>query len=172
MISNDKVSLRAVEPDDLDMLFMLENDPDAAENSFGNAPASRHMLWQYIENYSADIHSAGELRLVIVDNQSGTAAGTIDISDYNNRDRHGFVGIALLPQWRNRGLGTAALRLLCRYAAETVGAHCLAAQIASDNEASRHIFASAGFRTCGSLRSWIRRGPHYADALLYQILFP
>ena len=88
------------------------------------------------------------------------------------RDRHGFVGIAILPESRRRGLGYAALKLLCRYASETVGAHSLAAQVATDNEASRRMFAKAGFHTCGSLRSWIRRGKHYADVLLYQILFP
>lgn len=172
MLSNETVSLRAVEPSDLDMLYMLENDTDAAECSFGTAPLSRHMLWQYIENYSADIHAGGEIRFIIVENASGQSVGTIDISDYNTRDRHGFVGIAILPESRRRGLGYAALKLLCSYASETVGAHSLAAQVAADNEASRRMFAKAGFHTCGSLRSWIRRGKHYADVLLYQILFP
>ena len=76
-----------------------------------------------------------------------------------------------MPESRRRGLGYAALKLLCSYASETIGAHSLAAQVSADNEASRRMFAKAGFHTCGSLRSWIRRGKHYADVLLYQILF-
>ena len=50
--------------------------------------------------------------------------------------------------------------------------HQLAAQIACDNEASRRLFDRCGFKPCGMLRSWLRRGRHYADAIIVQRLFP
>lgn len=170
-LSNEKVSLRAPEPADLDFLFLLENDPDATDSGLATAPVSRQQMWNYINNYSADIFASGELRLVIVDNASGNAVGAIDLCDFSPRDRRAFVGIAIDSEYRRQGFGKAALSLLCSYASSTIGIHSLAASVAADNAASRALFASCGFRTCGRLRSWVRRGSSYADAQLYQILF-
>lgn len=170
-LSNDKVSLRAPEPDDLDFLFILENDPDAADSGLATAPVSRRQMWDYINSYSADIYAAGELRLVVVDNDSGRAVGAVDLCDFSPRDRRAFVGIAIASEYRRLGFGRAALSLVCAYAADTLGLHSLAASVAADNSASRALFAACGFRTCGRLRSWVRRGTGYIDAQMFQILF-
>ncbi len=170
-LSNDKVSLRAPEPSDLDFLFLLENDPDAAGNGILTAPVSRQQMWNYINSYSADIFATGELRLVIVDNASGNAVGAIDLCDFSARDRRAFVGIAIDSSCRRQGFGRSALALLCSYASATIGLHSLAASVAADNVASRVLFTSCGFRSCGRLRSWVRQGNTYEDAQLYQILF-
>lgn len=170
ILSNDKVSLRAPEPADLDFLFLLENDPDALDNSLNTAPVSRQQMWAYIDTYNADIFATSELRLVIVDNESGRAVGAVDLTEFSPRDRRAFVGIAIDADFRGRGLGRAALSLLCAYAADTLGIHALAAIVAAENAASRALFASCGFRTCGRLRSWLRHGNTYHDAQLYQRL--
>ncbi len=170
-ISDSKILLRAPEPADLDTLFLLENATPLAEAGFATAPLSRFELSRYIESYSADIYSERQLRLMIVDRDSGRTVGAIDITDYEPRDRRGFVGIAILETERAKGFATAALSLLCGYASQVLGMHQLAAQIAYDNEASRRLFERCGFKTCGSMRRWIRRGRSYADALLYQRIF-
>lgn len=170
-LRGERVSLRAVEPADLDMLFLLENDTGSRQSSFATAPASRQMIWQYINDYQADIFAEKQLRLVITDNTDGKAVGTIDISDFNARDRRGFVGICIIDDMRGRGYGSEALALLCDYARQTLGMHQLAAVVAIDNEASKALFDSAGFATAGRLRSWLRSANHYTDVLLYQRLF-
>ena len=126
---------------------------------------------QYIENYNADIYAEKQLRLVIVENESGSAVGTIDISDFDARDRRGFVGIALVARYRGMGYASEALGLLTDFAARTIGMHQLAAVVAVDNEASRALFEAAGYSTAGRLRSWLRVGRSYVDVLLYQRLF-
>ncbi|MDE5661695.1 MAG: GNAT family N-acetyltransferase [Muribaculaceae bacterium] len=164
-----EVSLRAVEKEDLDFLFMLENTTDIARAGFATAPASRRMLWEYIENYTADIFADKQLRLIVV--AEGKAVGAVDISDFDARDRRGFVGIAIAPQYRRRGYGRAALVQLCEYARTTIGMHQLTAVVAVDNTASLALFAACGFKTCGCLRSWVRRGNSYTDARICQRLF-
>ncbi len=77
----------------------------------------------------------------------------------------------IIKQPLGKGMGTKALDLLCSYASEVLGMHQLAAQIACDNEASRRLFDRCGFKPCGMLRSWLRRGRHYADAIIVQRLF-
>jgi len=163
------VVLRAVEPEDLDMLFTLELELYEGGNSFMSAPPSRHLLWNYIQSYTADINTERQLRLVVCDgNADGIPVGIADISDYEPHDRRGFVGIAILPAMRRRGFGSAALRAVSEYAFGSIGMHCLAAQIAVDNEASVQTFLRAGFSVCGRLVSWLRRGKSYTDAVLMQ----
>ena len=42
------ITLRAVEPADLDFLFLLESADACGEGSFASAPVSRRMLWEYM----------------------------------------------------------------------------------------------------------------------------
>lgn len=169
-ISNSRILLRAPEPADLDLLFRLENGTGRAEAGFTTAPASRYELSRYIENYTGDIFAERQLRLMIVAKDTGETVGAIDICDFEPRDRRGFVGIAVDEGYRRRGYGREALTVLCDYAFSVLGMHQLAAQVAYDNEPSRALFETCRFKTCGSMRSWLRRGTSYTDALLYQRL--
>lgn len=174
MIEDNDIRLRAVEPDDLDFLYMLEACEGSADASLNPAPVSRQLLWEYIQNYRADIHADGQLRLVIeVTDGSGIGhrAGTVDISDFDAFNGRGFVGIIIDPALRGRGYGRRALDLLCRYAPVSLGMHQLAAVVAVDNDASKALFKTCGFKSSGRLRSWLRRGRTYADALIFQRLF-
>ncbi len=165
-----EITLRAAEPADLDFLFTLESENVSTDGAL-TAPPSRRMLQDYLAAYSADIFADKQLRLVIADAASGTAVGAVDIYDFSPRDRRGYVGIAVLERHRGLGYGLAALDALCRLASASLGMHQLAAIVAADNEASRRLFSSAGFKGCGRLRSWLRRGSRYADAIVFQKLF-
>ena len=169
-ISGNNIILRAPEPEDLDFMYRLENTTERADASFATAPLSRQQLAVFIENYSADIFADKQLRLVI-EAEEGSRIGVIDISDFNPRDRHGFVGIAIAEQYRHLGFGHDALSLLCDHAWRVLGMHSLCAVVGEDNEASRRLFLSCGFKGCGRLRSWIRNGGQYADGLLLQRVF-
>lgn len=167
-LSDDTIYLRALEPTDVDFLFRLENDPETA---YSPEPVSRQMLWNYTQNYSADIFSDKQLRLIICLIDSDIPIGAIDIYDFEPHNRHGYVGIGILPDYRNNGYGKKALNLLCGYASKSLGLHQLAAIVAYDNDSSRKVFTACGFRTSGRLRSWLRRDKSYADALIFQHLF-
>lgn len=168
-LSSGHVSLRAPEPSDLDFLYCLENQPDSFTTGWTNAPVSRQMLWDYLQAYSADIYSTRQLRLIIC--ADTTAVGVVDLAEYDPANERAFVGIAILPQYQGNGYAKEALNLLMDYASTTLGMHQLCAIVAVDNEASRGLFLDAGFRSAGKLRSWLRRGRQYTDALLLQKLF-
>lgn len=170
-LTDKRIRLRAPEPADLDFLYILENSDGAEGSGFTAAPISRRMLHDYIESYSADINTDGQLRLIVEDIASGKPIGTADISDYDCRDRRGFVGIIIAENFRHRGFGSETLRLLCDYASSTLGMHQLAAIVELGNEASKALFTACGFRPAGRLRSWLRRGRSYSDALIFQRLF-
>ncbi|MDE6136098.1 MAG: GNAT family N-acetyltransferase [Muribaculaceae bacterium] len=169
-LSDDLIRLSAPEPADLDCLYLWENDPELWPCGDNSAPLSRHQLAEYIASYDADIFSARQLRLVIRIAATGEAVGTLDLTDFNPRDRHARVGIFVAPDFRRRGIALRALSLLRPYAADTLGIHMLIALTAADNGPSRALFSAAGYVTCGRIRSYLRRGRSYCDIIVYQTL--
>ncbi|MDE5656945.1 MAG: GNAT family N-acetyltransferase [Muribaculaceae bacterium] len=171
MESNEiKIRLRAPEPADIDTLYIWENDPELWPCGDNMAPLSRHALARYIDNYSGDIATDGQLRLIITE-PDGTAVGVVDLYEYSQRDRRAGVGIFIQKEYRCRGYAFQALAWLGVYCATHLGLHQLWAVVGADNDASRALFHSAGFKTCGRLRSWLRRGRRFGDAIIYQRLF-
>lgn len=169
-LSNNLVFLRPVEKSDLDFLFAIENEISEGGASSLYQPVSRQMLWQYIESYSADINVDKQLRFIICD-KAGKAVGAVDLSDYDTHDRHVFVGISVLKEYRGLGFARSALLLLMDYASRELGIHQIVAVVAADNEASKRLFTGLNFKGAGRLKSWFRRGSRYEDALLFQKLF-
>ncbi|MCC8119937.1 MAG: GNAT family N-acetyltransferase [Bacteroidales bacterium] len=160
------VKLRAVEPDDLDTLYRLENDPDVWRVSWGEAPVSRQMLWEYITNYTADVYRDRQLRFVI--EAGGQAAGTIDISDFDPRNSRAMLGIAVDKESQHHGIAHKAVEQVVDYCRMALHLHQLAVLVPRDNEASMRLFLDSGFTTSGCLRSWLRRGTSYVDVMVLQ----
>ncbi len=169
-LKSESLILRAPEETDVDRLFFWENDRSLMESLPCPAPVSRFQVWEYIRNYKADPFTSGELRLIISD-PAGNALGYIDLFDFDAINRRAGIGIYIDDEYRRRGYATEAIRLLCGYAHETLGIHQLWAYVAVDNRPSVDLFTAAEFKPAGKLRSWIRRGHTYADALILQRLF-
>ena len=162
------VKLRAPEPDDVDRLFLWENDQPAADAAVNGAPVSRLQVWNYVQTYTADPFGAGELRLII--EHGGCAVGHVDLIDVDARNRRAGVAIYIAPGERRRGLGTAALAAMIEYSRIRLDLYQLWAHVAVDNTASLALFRSVGFRQVGHLHSWIRRGGEWVDVVVVQCL--
>ena len=65
-LQNEKVSLRAVEPEDIDLLFDLENDISLWKYSNRLQPYSRDLLQKYIANAHKDIFEIRQINLLFV----------------------------------------------------------------------------------------------------------
>lgn len=57
LLSDGIVSLRALEPEDADKLYLWENDTRLWNVGCATAPFSRKQLEEYICNYDADVFS-------------------------------------------------------------------------------------------------------------------
>lgn len=162
------VYLRALEPDDLDFLYELENDPSIWEISGTLAPYSKKVLRAYLENAHRDIYDVKQLRLCIC-NAAHKRLGLIDLFDFDPKNQRAGVGIVILnPNDRNKGIGQKALGLLVDYAFEALGLHQLYANILEENKGSIHLFEKAGFRKVGVKKDWIKSGTGFKNELLYQ----
>lgn len=167
-LTDDKITLRALEPTDIDVMYRWENDAELWRYGSTVAPFSRKQIWEYIAGYDADIYSARQLRLMIVDNASGDVVGAIDITDYDPVNQRAAIGIFVDRSYQRKGFASAAIRLVEGYCAERLGMHQLWAMVPGDNTPSRSLFTSSGYKISGRLQSWLKTRTSYCDAYIYQ----
>ena len=165
-----KVFLRELEPEDVELLYRWENDPETWRVSGTTAPFSVHLLKSYVESVG-DIFSDGQLRTIICLKEHRTPIGTIDLFDHDAVNRRAGVGV-LIAEKQERGNGYAheALELMMEHAFDRLMLHQLYCNIAESNEASLQLFQKAGFRTVGIKKDWIRHPEGWEDEYLLQCL--
>ena len=170
MITDGTIILRAPEPSDIDSMYIWENYPTIWKDGALRAPMSRKTLCDFVNYYNPDPASAGQLRLIIELEATHTPVGCIDLYEYDSVNRRAGTGIVISREFQNLGYAARALRLMCDYCQTDLGLHQLWAIVARANEASLKLYTGCGFLTCGNLRSWIRTGNSYSDALILQRL--
>jgi len=167
-LQGQHIKLRALEPEDLQFLYTLENNPDIWEISGTTAPFSKHVLAQYLENAHRDIYEIKQLRLVISD-MKDHAIGLIDLFDFDPKNQRAGVGIIVLESTaRNKGYGAEALNLLEKHCISVLGLKQLYANILEDNKASIHLFEKLGYILVGTKKEWIFSNGSYKNEMLYQ----
>ena len=159
------IKLRALEPEDLDLVYRIENDAELWQWGAGSVPLSRYTVRQYLEQQHADIYQDGQLRLVV--EADGVAVGTADLSSFDPRHLRAEVGIIILSGHHRRGIATLALRQLHAYAARTLHLRSLHAYTAADNLPALSLFRRLGYTEVGRLPRWID-GEH--TAVMFQLL--
>jgi diamine N-acetyltransferase len=170
MLRDDLIFLRALEAEDLEFLYVLENDSALWQVSDSATPVSRYTLRKYLENSTADFEEVRQLRLVICALADGRAVGTVDLFDYVPRHQRAGVGIAVLPHERKNGFARAALKILVSYARQTLGLHQLFCTIGANNSASQKLFQQAGFQFVGVRKDWVRMADEWQNVVEYQCL--
>lgn len=160
--------LRALEPEDLDVMYGWENDTDIWRVSGTTAPFSRHVLSRLIEEQQFDIYATRQMRLVIEDAANQEAVGAVDIFEFDPHNRRAGVGIIVSPPYRQRGFALDALRALERYAGQTLHMHQLWCSVTEDNTASLALFTRAGYEQCGRRREWLLTTDGAKDEILMQ----
>ena len=160
--------LRALEPEDIDIMYGWENDTNVWRDSGTTAPFSRHVLSRLIEEQQFDIYATRQMRLVIEDVATRETVGAVDIFEFDPHNRRAGVGIIISPPFRQRGFALDALRALERYASDILHLHQLWCSIAEDNTASLALFARAEYEQCGRRREWLLTTNGTVDEILMQ----
>lgn len=162
--------LRALEPQDIDVMYGWENDTDLWRVSGTMAPFSRHSLMRFIEEQQYDIYASRQQRLVIEADVDGEAkaVGAIDLFDFDPQNLRAGVGIVVSAEYRQAGYAKDALRTLATYVKNVLHMHQLWCSIGADNDASIRLFQGAGFVECGCRREWILTADGAIDEILMQ----
>jgi diamine N-acetyltransferase len=169
-LSNVKVSLRAIEAEDVDLLYSWENDEETWKVSHTLVPYSKYILALYIKNSDKDIYETKQLRLMI-DSHEGKTVGAIDLFDYEPYHSRAGLGILIHSrQDRNKGYASAALGLIIDYCFDKLKFHQLYANIDADNQASLKLFNKFGFEICGKMKEWLLTDSSWKDEYLLQLI--
>ena len=162
-----KVCLRALEMEDLDFLYEVENDRSLWGVGCTNVPYSRQMLIDYIACASADIYADRQMRLIIEDEQRKTV-GMIDLINFDPRHLRAEIGIVIKDEARGKGYAQEAIRQLLVYSKEILHLHQLYAIVSTKNGKASNMLHSVGFEGSKILKEWLFEGDFYVDAYLFQ----
>jgi diamine N-acetyltransferase len=160
------LKLRALEPNDLELIYEVENDKSLWVYSNTASPFSRYTLKKFIENSHLDIIEHKQLRLVITDDEQ--SYGFIDLYDYDFINRRVGVGIIIFKKYRSKGIGLSSLQLTENYLLEHVPIHQVYANISSTNKESISLFEKSKYVNVGLKKDWIFYNNKFNDELLFQ----
>jgi RimJ/RimL family protein N-acetyltransferase len=162
------VTLRPVDEADLALLCRELSDPVAAGEFqwFGFRAGKAKELER---RWRDDALMGSDESWLVVSLDNVSYAGSV-----NWRPQGSFgnyeIGIVLLPEYRGRGIGTEAQRLLVAYLFDHSLVHRLQAGTEVDNLAEQRSLEKVGFRREGIMRGAHFRAGLWRDSVMYGLL--
>ncbi|MEU0150863.1 GNAT family N-acetyltransferase [Micromonospora fulviviridis] len=168
-VGGGTVRLRPVTEPDLAMFRRFATEPgligpDWAGFRDPGAPARRYAEDGYLGERDG--------RLIVWIEPEEAAAGYVSYlgGSYGGRAPYWEIGIALLPEWRGRGIGWRAQALLCDYLFAHTPARRIQAGTHPENVAEQRSLEKAGFQLEGIIRAAEFRAGTWRDGWLYSRL--
>lgn len=163
-----RIKLRAIEPEDLELLYSIENNMSVWNVGMTNVPYSKFALNEYLLNIKYDMYADRQVRLM-VENSEGKTIGIVDITDYDPRHNRAEVGIIIIDEYRRQGYATEVLQAVKEYAKNVIHLHKLYAIIDTNNTAALNTFLKADFTEECVLKDWLRGTDGYEDARMFAV---
>lgn len=170
-LKGERVFLRALELEDLDFIYQVENNEAVWEVSNMSAPLSKYILRQYLENAHQDIYEVRQLRFVICELKTERPLGFVDLFEFD--PRHKRIGVGILIHGigdRGKGFAHEAVALCRDYAFTHLQVHQVYATITANNIASIALFEKLGFTNSGKKKDWVFTQEGFKDELIYQYI--
>ena len=173
MLCNTTLILRAVEPEDLALLYLWENDRTVWRLSNTLVPFSRYHIKQYIESGSSNIHALQQLRMMIdchEPEKQVRTVGSVDLFEYDPIHQRAGIGILIAsPADRRQGYACEAVLQMIDYCRKTLFLNQLFCNIAASNTASIQLFRKVGFEITGTKKEWLRTETGWEDEHFLQL---
>jgi RimJ/RimL family protein N-acetyltransferase len=168
-IRGEKVYLRPLERDDLEITIDAVNDREVAELVGFDMPFSKAMSEKWFEEEVLKRHGEREFFFVICELGSGAVIGQCGFHNYTPGVR-AEVGIFLLPGYTGRGFGTDAMNALLDYGFGQLGLQRIGLHVSPGNDRAIRSYEKSGFTYEARLRSFRRRRGEPIDDIVMSIL--
>lgn len=168
-LKGERITLRALEPEDLEFIHTVENDESIWELSNTMVPYSKYVIKNYLENAFKDIFEVKQLRLVIT-KEDKQSIGLIDLFDFDFKNQRAGVGILLKKEFQKQGYASEALKLLIKYCFTHLQLHQLYCNITDSNNLSIALFKKQGFKIIGLKNDWVRVNGAFKNEYLFQLI--
>jgi len=164
--------LRALEDRDVPAFVRAMQDDSVFDGAYGRQLAGdEETVRAYVEVFRAKALGGEGILLTITGADGDEMAGLAMLFAIKERNLDGEIGFWMGPWARGSGVGTAGIRLLARWAFETVGLERVHANTAPGNAGARGLLERAGFRFDGTLRGADRLpSGERADLVTYSLL--
>ena len=168
LLESEKIKLRAVEPEDLEVLYRWENNPDYWHAGELRTPHSKFELKQYILSSGKNIYENKQIRFMIELKSSRETVGTIDLFDFDVFNSRVGVGLLIDEPQRRNGLAEESLKLIEEFVFCYLKINQLYAHIVETNKTSENLFEKRKFvKTC-VLKNWVSSENGFSDVMLFQ----
>jgi RimJ/RimL family protein N-acetyltransferase len=153
-IRGKKVTLRAIEREDLDLLCRWSNDPDINYMLGGwHFPSSQTDQQKWYDSLSVNSNN----QRFAIDTEEMGLIGMANLVDINWKDRNAFHGMLLGDKdMRGKGYGIDTIMTMSKYAFEELGLMRMNGSMISYNEASIGVYT----KKCGWVIEGIKKN-HY-----------
>lgn len=167
-IYGEKVYLRAVEPEDAEILAKVNNQPEVRYSFFIAFPTNAHRQREFIkELYEKRIF----VPFIICEKESKRAIGYTAFHnvDLVSRCTAYSIRIADPADW-GRGYASEVTRLMISYGFETLNLNRIQLHVCTDNERGIRAYKKAGFQIEGTLKEAMYHDDKYCDFHLMALL--
>lgn len=167
-ILGKKVTLRAIERKDLELLHKWGNDPDIWYMLGGwHFPSSMLQMEKWLERIQTDEFN----QRFAIDTDDLGLIGTVNLVDIDWKNNHAFTGLLLGGKdLRGKGYGIDTFMTIQRYAFEELHLERLDGSVIEYNEPGfGFITKHCGWKEEGRQRNWYFRKNRYWDKIIVGI---
>ena len=169
ILETQRIKIRALEPEDIEVLYKWENDTDVWKISSNISPLSKYVLKEFIKNQNYDLLDSKQMRLVIERKQDGCPLGTLDLFDIDMYNRRAEIGILIYSKNENgKGYATEAINTMTTYCFDRLDLKQLYCSILSENHRSIELFKRCGFVATGTKKNWRKTIDGWSDEIFMQ----
>ena len=167
-IDGEKIFLRAMEPEDMEMLRDMINDSDVSNMVVGwSFPVSKK---EQMDWYGRAV-SSQDKRFIVCTKENKKAVGLVTLTDIDLVNHTAFHGIKLHPSCpKGKGIGTDAVMTLMEYAFNQINLNRLEGEWFLYNKASICLYEKCGWHQEGIKRKAVFRNGKYHDLAIAGIL--
>lgn len=175
-ISEDGSSLvlsNSLEPEDAEAFCNILNDFDIHRNmmsSYFPFPYTLDDAMVFLERNREILGEvfAVDFKIMIEDE----IVGLIGLADIDSKNRSAHVGYVTGKKYRNRGIASAALSMVCTFAAQSLGLKKFHTSVMHDNLASIRVLIKCGFKMDGIQSDGFHFNGSSADLFLFSCTLP
>lgn len=172
MYLGEKVNLRALELDDLDIVMKHWNNLELRQYLNSQIPMSRQTERAWLERATTqDPWRDGEMTLAIEDRKSGEFLGTVSLFDISKQHKRAEFGIAIHNADNlGKGYGTDTTRVMLWVAFHILGLNSIYLITMDGNERAQKAYKNAGFKPVGVFRQGAYVKGAFHDFVIMDIL--
>ncbi|MFD0701802.1 GNAT family N-acetyltransferase [Myroides pelagicus] len=171
-MNESKVYLRALSIEDSVVTYQWRQDEVykqgvVSQVRYSNLESERQWIINSIEN-----HNKGkEVRLAVIEKDSGRLIGLVYLTNINYINRTGIMGYMIgESNARGKGYAKEAVLQLLHYVFQQLGINRVSANVLATNQRSLSAMKKIGFIQEGILREAIFRNGHFIDLISFSIL--